>query len=689
MRGVLQWVGVVALVACLGSAADAYQASDDVNQRELLTDKVATTIRAGDTFQLGALSMSYVLQSARLHGGAWHLTTFYDAFARVVHEAVDAEELAELDRLTERWMSESEMRAAPVLARATVLLESAARESTDGTIGPSTIARVRELLAKNEAKLARDPHYFAILVRLAALENADFESMKPILREAIRSEPAYFLPHLMAAEHVMFRTTNTGASLEEFAQFVRDEAGADQGNVLYARIYQHAMVTLYGADLFKASKADWLILKHGIARIMERYPASGLNRNHFALMACLKGDRDIAGPLFREIHQLGAQPPSWIWGDTKFFDACSGWAAGEPALGEPLQLASPLIIQGSARLLSSDTRKRFTATYERAIRERLKGELQSLLFSSSFDGLERTATKYRSQELRTPSGLPMLGLMYDGFHNIVTTGLAETDDHLRRQLQSYLTEYPQSPTAVILNASFMVREAWATRKKDASGKVTMLSNALAIEKAERAVRFLEAHQEVGKKDPAWFSVMLGLGRMLHWPPEKSDLLVAEGAKLYPRHYSIYFGGAYFHLYSDGQLNGNLEPYARWAMTLVRPEDREAIYARIYWYAEQKFLSYSILQYTAASWPDLRRGFDAMIETYPSAWNENAYAYFSCLAGDAAKLRELLPKVEGYNEDPPWEIWQTPPLLDSCLEFARSAPVDSNPAPDASPEQNPT
>ncbi len=86
---------------------------------------------------------------------------------------------------------------------------------------------------------------------------------------------------------------------------------------------------------------------------------------------------------------------------------------------------------------------------------------------------------------------------------------------------------------------------------------------------------------------------------------------------------------------------------------------------------------------------MRRGFEEMLSKYPSGWNENAFAYFSCLAGDAAKLRSLLPVVESYGEEPPWDIWKMPELRTACSEFARSTPIETNPAPGATPEQDPT
>jgi hypothetical protein len=125
------------------------------------------------------------------------------------------------------------------------------------------------------------------------------------------------------------------------------------------------------------------------------------------------------------------------------------------------------------------------------------------------------------------------------------------------------------------------------------------------------------------------------------------------------------------------------------MTLVPPSQQALTYAGVYWFAEQVFYGYGLFEYSNADWADMRRGFEDMIESHPNGRNQNALAYFSCLAGDAAKLREVLPLVESHREQPPIDIWKSHELWQACVEFARSAPVETNPTSETSPEQDPT
>jgi hypothetical protein len=62
------------------------------------------------------------------------------------------------------------------------------------------------------------------------------------------------------------------------------------------------------------------------------------------------------------------------------------------------------------------------------------------------------------------------------------------------------------------------------------------------------------------------------------------------------------------------------------------------------------------QRTKADWPTLRGSFDALISTYPDAWNLNGYALFACIANDVERARMLLGRaankeyLAGWNEE---------------------------------------
>jgi hypothetical protein len=671
----------------------AYQASDDVIQKEFEVNNAATTFRAGNFEGLNAKLENFAEFGQTTNGGDWYLMSDYDGLARVVDEALDDDELDEIEGQAEAWVRAFPKSANAYLGYATILIQRGVRAGAGGVIAKETIARVRALLDEHRDILVSNPHYHAILVRLAIAENADLGGLSPLIEAAARAHPSYSAPWLLAAEHLLARSADGAADLESLARLVLENTRTVEGSAQYARIYQHALEVAYGTDLFKASKVTWLDLKAGISALSQRFPHSGLNMNEFALMACLTGDRDALKPLIKNIEGVGRTPPESIWGDLNFFEQCRSWAAGDPSARKPLMPPNPIAAQLTPRRLSFDPKRRMTATFETDLRNRLRNDFVNVLYEDGFKSLENLSQRYRSLGTRTPSGLPLLLRFYRGIESVYAPGIEENYERVESRLQSYLQQFPNSPTPIVLYAHLMKVKATMLRdRKTEAGEPEPFALKAADQLLSQAADFLNEHKEIGQADPAWYIHMIDIRRFQRWPTDKLDALVVDGAKRHGGHYSVLFAGALVHLSGPDPrgVAADIEKYARSvAKNFAAKDSPEEIYAQMYWLAEEIYFGYGLFEYSHADWSEIRRGFEKLTRTYPTGWNQNAFAYFSCIAGDAAKLRELLPVIEAHNEEPPWDIWKMPELRDACLEFARSAPVEANPGPDASPEQDPT
>lgn len=695
MRGVLQGLsaGLIALTFAT-SQASAYDVLSDVMQKDFEVNNAATVFRAGNFESLDAKIANFAHFGQTTNQGDWYLTSQFDGLARVVDEALDDAELDEIEAQAEAWVHAFPTSASSYLGQATILIQRGLRAAQGRALPKETIARVRKLLDENRSIVEANPHYHAILVRLAVAEDADLATLTPLIEDATRASPSYSAPWLLAAEHLLARGSDGADQLEALARLVMDRTRSKEGAAQYTRIYQHALEVAYGSELFKASKASWPDLKAGMARLAERFPQSGLNMNEFALMACLAGDRDALKPLIKSIEGIGVTPPASIWGDLSFFEQCRSWSAGQATARKPLRPESPMALQLAQQRLAYDPQKRLTAGYEEAVRVRLRNQLSDLVFEPGYRSLEQLSHKYRSSRSRTPSGLSMLTIFYSGFDNMYGPRIEENYEIVEQQLKSYLAAFPDSPTAIVLSAELQIAKARIMRsRKDAQGNIDAFALKAGNVLIEQSVAFLEDHKDFGQTDPHWYMQMITARSLTGATSDQILALVEEGARNHPGNFQIIFSGLATVLEttrpSAHDVRNVIDDYVDRILKLVPEAERPALYARIYWYAEQKYFGYGLFQYTNADWPKMRQGFEDMLKSYPGGWNENAFAYFSCLAGDAAKLRELLPTITAYREEPPFQIWQSLEIRNACLEFARSAPVEVNPASNTDPEQNPT
>ena len=97
MRRALHWMCMIWMLVLGPAVTRAYEASDDVNQKELTTQEIATAIRAQDVAQIEKIYDDALKNRTRFDDGAWHLTGFYEAFRRVVNEAVDETEMNDVE----------------------------------------------------------------------------------------------------------------------------------------------------------------------------------------------------------------------------------------------------------------------------------------------------------------------------------------------------------------------------------------------------------------------------------------------------------------------------------------------------------------------------------------------------------------------------------------------------------------
>lgn len=310
-------------------------------------------------------------------------------------------------------------------------------------------------------------------------------------------------------------------------------------------------------------------------------------------------------------------------------------------------------------------------------RAAIRGEVSRLLDADDFAGLEKLADSYRTSEARTPSGIWKLNVFYSGFNTKVKK--AGKDDPVWRSVAQKLavwqSKFPDSPAPIIANAVVMKRYAPTLRSPVLVHRASTAADdedAAFVTTLVAAKDYLEKHKAVASRDPHYYVIWANLAFALgHQSTDDATFFdtVIEGMQAFPEYYPIYFAAMDYVAPPERGDATALEALANMAVQQTRAVDGLSLYARIYWTAHSSYFGKDLFRRSNVNWPKMSAAIDDILQRYPDQWNINNFAYFSCLAGDVAKTRALLGRIEG---KPVREVWKTATAYRACENLAKAS-----------------
>lgn len=274
------------------------------------------------------------------------------------------------------------------------------------------------------------------------------------------------------------------------------------------------------------------------------------------------------------------------------------------------------------------------AADEIALRAALKAEALQLLERGDLATFDRRATEMRRTRERTPAGIWKLSLFYYGVEELPTGNpTAPIWSRVEKDTDDYLQAHPDSPSAVVAAARVRVAHAWAYRTDKSARQVGSTQWAGFADWLERARVILDAHREVGKRDPDWYAqrilVMNGQG------DDKTSILALamEALDGEPTYQPTYYVTSTALLPKWGGSARLLQQYL--AAVLARTQEKEGrqAYGRI---------AFNIARYDAEPiaslgqvgirWPAVKESLEEITAAYPDDWNRNAERAMACLIG---------------------------------------------------------
>lgn len=291
--------------------------------------------------------------------------------------------------------------------------------------------------------------------------------------------------------------------------------------------------------------------------------------------------------------------------------------------------------------------------------------------AENFAEIEHLADEVRAKNLRTASGLWVIGLVYSGIDSIANHREVKDDagwDQLEGRAKRWIAAYPASVTAKIAYAGILQDRAWFYRGGGGYANTVSEEQFDAFyRQIAKSKKYFEATRDIAGIDPNWYLKYLAILRVQKGGKEEAfERTFDEATKAFPDYYPNYFEAVTYYL---PKWHGDAYEVERFARRVMKSRDKrtgQMLYARIYWYASQSQFKNAIFLVSVARWNDMRDGFKAIVADYPDQWNINNYAKFACLVGDERTTREAFGLMKG---DPIESAWPSTAQYRSCEQLA--------------------
>ncbi len=295
---------------------------------------------------------------------------------------------------------------------------------------------------------------------------------------------------------------------------------------------------------------------------------------------------------------------------------------------------------------------------ETKARKAIATETGDLLKARDYAGLEKLHRKLNSDKVRTPSGVWSLAVFYATLRDYAPR-TRDMDYWQREDAQAarWSAKFPRSEVAPVFQVYLKQNRALAFRGMGNYADIRKEDIAPMNQAVKEGLALLDARDRIplakrDKVDGGWYRARMDLlpySELFH-----SHFSYAwQGAtRMEPDYHEVYFASAYYSLPKWNGAPDAVERMARLAST-GKGTDRDAMYARVYWYLNQTEYRGKIFEDSMVDWNDMKTSFEALVRAYPVPWNLNAYAYFACKAGDYDVMSALMKRI---GDDVVYGVW---------------------------------
>jgi len=295
---------------------------------------------------------------------------------------------------------------------------------------------------------------------------------------------------------------------------------------------------------------------------------------------------------------------------------------------------------------------------------------QNLYMTRRYGDLDALINRYSKLQDRLTDGKFKLAGISEFLDDASDT---QGNPDVMADLRRWRTSNPKSIGATLLEISYWRNAAWKARGDGLANTVSPEGWRLFHERLQLAQEALIASEAYAAANPLWYMEYLEVDLGLGVPRKEEFAVYQQGIHAFPDFFPLHFamiralrpewGGSHEAIASFIEIVVNRSPEA------VQAE----MYTRLWWYADG-FTSpeEDLFGGLGASWPQMKRGFDALLKHYPaSVWNKTNYASFACRAGDMTTFTRLRTEL-GIKIDA--RAFRSNMSLDVCAARAAGKPI---------------
>jgi hypothetical protein len=254
-----------------------------------------------------------------------------------------------------------------------------------------------------------------------------------------------------------------------------------------------------------------------------------------------------------------------------------------------------------------------------------------LLTSKRFTDLDALIDRYATLKYRLDDGRFKLFVVSQFFERY----LGNSADSIERELAPWAAANPRSPGAAIATASAWTNAAWRARGVGPADSVSPEGWKLFQDRLQRAQAALRESESYASSNPLWYTEYMKINLGLDLPLDQQLAFYQRATRAFPEYLPLHFQ---MMVALQAQWQGSNEAEAAFIDMVAAhapPALRAETYTRLWWRAYQMVPpGVDIFRDMGASWPRMKEGFAALLQTYPSSrWNRSYFARFACNAGD--------------------------------------------------------
>jgi hypothetical protein len=259
----------------------------------------------------------------------------------------------------------------------------------------------------------------------------------------------------------------------------------------------------------------------------------------------------------------------------------------------------------------------------------------------NFDALEKRATDVRASKSEFGNGSWKIEHFYGAFACLEDD--PESTWALHEQIhKEWREKFPDSITARVAHADFLVKYGWQARGKGYSNEVTEEAWRLLADRLASARTVLEAAKNLPEKCPVLWQVLMEVAIGQSWSKQEFTEMFEDAKATEPQYYPHDLAQARFFMI---RWHGEAGDWEAAAEKEIERSDGLGLegYARVI--SDQRGYYDDIFSETKACWTKTREGFDLLRQRYPdSAEILNTYCRLACIAGDKTHAKTLFDGI---------------------------------------------